>query len=60
MNQPANRVIDAFNASIDGKKSALAGCDNDECLRPCLRKDDQLVCRVKFSALDCSAFIARG
>ena len=59
MTQPTNRVLDAYNASIDGEKSALAGCDNNECLRPCLRKDDQLVCREKFSAVDCSAFIAK-
>lgn len=38
-----NRVIGRGEAMVDGKRCALAGCNNHECPRSCIRKHELLV-----------------
>jgi hypothetical protein len=54
-----NRVIDRFNAEIDGKRAALSGCDTTECERRagCLRADATLACRVRYRPEACRYLI---
>lgn len=37
-----NRVLSAYKAVVDGKTTALAGCNTANCERQCLRKDPSL------------------
>lgn len=52
-----NRVLSAYKAVVDGKTTALAGCNTANCERQCLRKDPSLRCRESWKPDICSAFI---
>lgn len=54
-----NRVIDGYTAEIDGKRTALSGCNTTECSRRswCLRADPKLVVRTSYRASDCRYLI---
>lgn len=56
-----NRVTGPYQAEINGKRAALAGCDQAECERRayCLRADRALESRAKWKkpGSSCPAFI---
>lgn len=56
-----NKIVDAWTAIVNGKETALAGCDVDCMLKShCLRSDKRLSYRenqYKDLGYDCSVFI---
>lgn len=46
-----NTVLNSGMARVDGRETALAGCDCPDCPLPCLRKDPRLtVARMPLKA----------
>ena len=43
-----NKVINKYNAVINGSQTSLAGCNNTSCKLNCIRKDKRLATRVTF------------
>jgi len=43
-----NRVIDEYAAHIDGKRTALAGCESTTCKLECIRGDKEFKVRFDF------------
>ena len=52
-----NKVLSGYSAIVNGKASAIAGCNTTTCQRDCLRKDTQLRCRETWVPEICTAFI---
>ncbi|WP_444957620.1 hypothetical protein [Microbulbifer sp. ZKSA002] len=56
-NSKANKVIGRNKAVVDGKVTALAGCNNTNCQKDCLRKDSGLIYRETWQSEKCPVFI---
>lgn len=55
-----NLVTSRYMALVNGQITYLAGCNNRQCDKPCLRKDLKLSTRVvhnRHNAKDCRHFI---
>lgn len=54
-----NMILTSHSAIVDGKWTALAGCDNTDCKRDCMRKDPRLQYREIIGPADkpCRCFI---